>query len=473
MGLTEVNRKIRGTLSTNPDYFWYLNNSITVLCESLDKTLKGSGRAIGTFELTGANVVNGAQTVRSIHDVAGEHPDVLDDARVWVRLISLQGCPAEFASLVTEATNTQNQVEARDFVSLDPTQAELRDDFALSLQKVYVIKRGEPDPAPEAGCSVLEVARALACAQADARFAARARQEGSVLWERGAQGTYETLFARSPGAERAWRLVTFMRAVAAKLRTEERNREGRALRVTTQAEFLVSHVLLRHSEDKQAPEPTQNEWPPLLDLVGHLIDKLVLTIDELYPGSSIPQLLRDADRCAELASLLLTDLETGGEPLELPLKYQAAAVRARRSRKPNAVIVLVDASALADGTPFVFRPRSAAEAAAFEDGWPRILGGDAQPGSTTAASRCCGKPTVGATPPAASRRTCSTPSASPRTPCRARATGTSRTAPAPWSTWPTRSGKVRRAGPRDGHAQAHSRLRTSCGRARGHDRQSP
>ena len=159
-----------------------------------------------------------------------------------------------------------------------------------------------------------------------------------------------------------------MRAVAAELRAEERIREGRALRVTTQVEFLVSHVLLRYSADKQAPEPTQNELPPLLDLVGHLIDKLVLTIDELYPGSSIPQLLRDADRCAELAPLLLTDLETGGGPLELPLKYQAAAVRARRSRKPNAVIVLVDASALPDGTPFVFRPRSAAEAAAF-DAW--------------------------------------------------------------------------------------------------------
>lgn len=368
VGLTEVNQKIRGTLSSNPEFFWYLNNGITVLCESLDKTLKGSARGVGTFSMSGANVVNGAQTVRSIHDVAREHPDAVEDTRVWVRLISLQGCPPDFASLVTEATNTQNQVEARDFVSLDPTQAELRDDFALSLQKVYVIKRGEPDPPPDAGCSVLEVARALACAQPDAGFAARARQEGAVLWERGAQGTYSTLFGKSPGAERAWRLVTFMRSVSAALRSEERLREGRALRVASQAEFLITHVLLQHSARQQAPEPSPESWPALLDHVGHLVDKLVLTIDELYPGSSIPQVLRDADRCAALAPLLAVDLMIGGEVLELPLKYQAAAVRARRSRKPNAVTVLVDASALADGTPFEFRPRSAAEALAF-DAW--------------------------------------------------------------------------------------------------------
>ncbi len=366
LGLTEVNQKIRTTLKDSPEAFWYLNNGITVLCESLSKTLKGSSRSVGTFDLIGASVVNGAQTVRSIFEVAHENPDTADDARVWVRLISLAGCPAGFAGVVTEATNTQNQVEARDFVSLDPVQAALRDDFAMTLQKSYVIKRGEPDPDRDAGCSVVEVARALACAQPDARFAARARQEGAVLWERGEKGTYEVLFGRSPGADRAWRLVTFMRAVADRLRAEEKQRDGRALRVAAQSEYLVAHVLLRHAVTESSREPSSTQWSALLDLVGPLVDLLVMTIDRLYTVHSVAQqVFRDPDSCVELAGIALDHLATGSKTPALPIEYQSATVRSRRQRKPNAVTVLIDASALPDGTELRFVPRSAAEDAAF------------------------------------------------------------------------------------------------------------
>lgn len=41
-------------------------------------------------------------------------------------MISLKHCPAGFADAVTVPTNTQNRVERRDFVALDPVQTAIR-----------------------------------------------------------------------------------------------------------------------------------------------------------------------------------------------------------------------------------------------------------------------------------------------------------------------------------------------------------
>lgn len=369
LGLTEVNQRIRTTLRTAPESFWYLNNGITVLCESLSKAFAGTNHAFGKFELTGASVVNGAQTVKSIYEVAREHPECADIARVWVRLITLDGCPPGFATQVTDATNTQNQVVARDFVSLDPVQTALRQEFALTLHKAYVIKRGEPDPDPDAGCSVVELANALACAYPDARFAARA-QQGSVMWERGEQGTYDVLFSRPPSAERAWRLVGFLRAVEARLRAEESGRETRALRVVATAHFLITHALLRyaaeHAAEHGSADPDPTEWPNLLAEVGPLVDLLVITIDDLYTVHiAVPAVLGDADRCVELAAVALDHLRSGADAPQLPDRYRTVATHVRRPRRPNVVTVLVDATAIADGTRLRFVTRTAKEEAAF------------------------------------------------------------------------------------------------------------
>lgn len=365
LDLTDVNQGIRSTLRTAPESFWYLNNGITILCASLTKAFAGGSRAFGKFELSGANVVNGAQTVSSIHEVAREDPDVVANARVWVRLITLDACPPGFAAQVTEATNTQNQVVARDFVALDPVQATLRQDFALTLGKTYVVKRGEPEPEPAHGCSVVDVANALACADPDARHVARA-QQGAAMWERGDQGTYSTLFRRAPSAERAWLLVGFLREVAARLQAEEAGREGRALRVVATARYLIAHVLLRYAADDGGADPDRPAWPALLAKVGELVDLLTVTIDTHYsPHSAIPAIMGDGDRCVDLAATALDHLRSGSGPVDLPAQYSTAARKERVTRRPNAVTVLVDAGTLPDGTPLRFVPRTSRQIEAF------------------------------------------------------------------------------------------------------------
>ncbi|WP_052168777.1 AIPR family protein [Actinoalloteichus spitiensis] len=252
LGVTEVNRDLMRTLREKPEHFWYFNNGITVLCDSVRRTAR---YATGEFHLTGASVVNGAQTVKSISEATREAPEALARGRVWVRFISLEHCPEGFASAVTKATNTQNRVEARDFVALDPDQARLRDEFALSLHKTYVVKRGEVDPAPDAGCSVVEAARALACAHRNPDWAARAKRDSSLLWERGEQGAYQALFGGKPSAFRVWRTVQALREVSARLRARQTALEGRAAQIVQQANLLTTHVVLQLLSSRAMDEP--------------------------------------------------------------------------------------------------------------------------------------------------------------------------------------------------------------------------
>jgi len=80
------------------------------------KPIGGNATDSGIFECTAFSVVNGAQTVGSIHAAAKQDVQAVNKAMVSVRIISIaDGSPA-FGLEVTRNTNTQNAVEKRDFV---------------------------------------------------------------------------------------------------------------------------------------------------------------------------------------------------------------------------------------------------------------------------------------------------------------------------------------------------------------------
>ena len=67
LGKTDVNDEIKSTLNNYSDKFWYYNNGITIVASKIEKSMVGgTTRDIGSFKLTGASIVNGAQTVSTI-----------------------------------------------------------------------------------------------------------------------------------------------------------------------------------------------------------------------------------------------------------------------------------------------------------------------------------------------------------------------------------------------------------------------
>lgn len=242
------------------------------------------------------------------------------------------------------------------------------DDFMLSLQRSYVVKRGEPDPEPDAGCSVVEAARALACAHPDPSYAARAKQDSSVLWETGTRGTYEILFGHPPSAYRIWRIVQLVRGVRERLQVEKDDRDGRAAQVAAQGDLLIAHLLFRQTR-LEPLDDAQYDWESQLDgalsQVGTILDWLTHHVDAAYAGAFIPPTFRDPQRCTALAELVLGDLSSGRPVPELPSEYSATSI-STRGRRTNAVIVLVDSGRIDDGTRLEFRPGTGTERGAIQ-----------------------------------------------------------------------------------------------------------
>lgn len=367
LGRTRINSGIKETLRTEPENFWYFNNGITIVCDEIRPRYPQRRVPNEPVELAldGVSVVNGAQTVTSIHDAMGEFPEIAEGADVTVRVFSLGGLGSTYGKRVTETTNTQNDVSARDFIALDPVQAEIREDMLLSLGKSYTYKRGAPDPAPETGCSIVQVAVALACAHHSAELAVRAARDTNLLWERSSRGAYSRIFGEAPSAYRIWRSVELHRAVGEALADERAKLNGRAADVTRRGELLISHLVFQQVEQDEFDDPSC-DWQSVLERVpawtAECAAWLIHHIDAVYGRNSfLSSTFIDETRCRQLAKLVLQDVAAGRVIPDLPDDYRPPVKPDRRTRRPNSVTLLVNAGAIDDGIPLTFHTETEPE----------------------------------------------------------------------------------------------------------------
>ncbi|MBK3544830.1 AIPR family protein [Streptomyces sp. MBT60] len=369
LGLTSVNAGMVDTLLGSPQDFWYFNNGITILCDSIRtrfSNLRQPTNHSANLELINARVVNGAQTVASLHYAYTRDPEAVQDAAVSVRVICLDDAPSDLAQRITQATNKQNGVEERDFAALDPQQELIREDFSLSLGKSYVLKRGEQEPAPAAGCSVVEAALALACSYPDASMAARTRQDLDALWRQGSDGLYSRLFGNRPSALQIWRSVRLMRAVRDELAALTENLEGRDRVVAEQADLLIIHIAFQLIGTDAIDDPG-DDWEDRLEPTAKLTAIILAGLrDQLNAPYGryriVNRTLRNEESCRRLVADVL--LSMGQVADQRPTAPQRPV---RRRRRPNSVPVLVEHRRIEDGTQLIYRPANDAERAALQD----------------------------------------------------------------------------------------------------------
>ncbi|MFJ5801867.1 AIPR family protein [Streptomyces decoyicus] len=373
LGRTPINNELISTLTEEPASFWYYNNGVTVLCESVERVHQAirnpQARPI-TLTLHNASVVNGAQTVRSVAEAVAAD-DAAADAQVGVRII-VTGKAEEFAKRTTQATNRQNRVEARDFIALDPVQAAILEDMRAELGLEYSVRRSELDPTEDTGCSVVEAACAMACAHPDSQYAARMATTLDVLWERGSQGIYDVLFRPQPSAYLLWNSVQIIREVRRTLHAVRSGYEGRGAALTEHGLYLLTHLVFRRLDTESIDEPDpKQEWATAAVqqvpvLVKELLPAVAGAIDELYgERSQIRAVCADIVRCREVAGRVLRAV-ADSESLPAPDKYRRVPAQ-RKPRRPNAVHILVDKGVLEEGTPLLLSTAYPLEAEALKD----------------------------------------------------------------------------------------------------------
>lgn len=305
IGFSEVNEDIRDTALNEPDNFYFYNNGITALCQSLNKKPLGGGdRAVGIFVAEDLKVVNGAQTVGSIGNAYEINPEQVNKLNVFIKIISLENCPNDFGLNVTKKTNTQNRIDKKDFVSLDPEQDRIKTELALD-GIIYHLKRSdETVKQDDQNCYVDEVITALACSTDDVTLSVQAKREVGKLWEDISKKPYIDIINASVTATQAWRAVKTMREATNRLKLKEKTGTGRVKSCFIHSNRFVLNVVFKKMGQLALSDPNfdfnnyfTNILPTIIDEVA---DSTKDKVEELFPASLIHQVFRNFTKCKQL-----------------------------------------------------------------------------------------------------------------------------------------------------------------------------
>lgn len=194
---TPVNKAMQETLASRPEWFWYFNNGITIVCDQAREEREGGQRILN---VSNPQIINGQQTAREL-DSAGQKAA---KASVAMRVITIpragtsrSGDYEAIVSNIVRATNWQNVIQQTDLMSTDRLQILLERDFRRRGY-YYIRKRQSKAEARAAGqqyewhVKKEEIARAVAAC----RWPSLPLEAGiQALF---GQEWYEQIFRRSP-----------------------------------------------------------------------------------------------------------------------------------------------------------------------------------------------------------------------------------------------------------------------------------
>lgn len=128
----QINRKIiASALSSRNADFWYLNNGITMTCDSFSYQ---AGRRASVVSLRNVQIVNGGQTSHALFEARQDDPDAIRRVLVLVRIYETK--TKEISTRIAESTNSQTPINTRDLRSNDDVQKTLEEGF-LDLGLYY------------------------------------------------------------------------------------------------------------------------------------------------------------------------------------------------------------------------------------------------------------------------------------------------------------------------------------------------
>lgn len=309
---TDVNSGIAETLSENVQNFWYFNNGITALCKSFTKkALGGADRQVGFFECSNFQVINGAQTIGSIgtHYVKNNIDEL--GAYVFFKLIEIPDDDDRISKSITRYSNTQNKVDRRDFVSLDPEQERLKTELRID-EINYSYRSGETFQSRENGFDLVEATIARVCTLSTVASTAISRKEIGRFWDNINEAPYKRLFNRGLTGPELWKTVQCFRIVTKNMVSEVPT-ESRKKALQTHGDRFVAHVVFEIT-DVDIRDPTKpitsEDKTTLIDQARQVFDLSFEKLESDYPTAYIAHFFRNQSKCNDLKDLVLQSIQT-------------------------------------------------------------------------------------------------------------------------------------------------------------------
>jgi AIPR protein/Domain of unknown function (DUF4357) len=263
---SDVNDEIVQCLLEEPQYFLHFNLGINALCESW-----GCGQMSidpVTHEFKNLRIVNGAQTVYSIHKAMTINRESVEQAQVLIRFTRLDKAPLGFGARVARATNRSNPMSARDRVAMDYPQQRLRGEFTLNLGKEYAIRADDTAPIGVKGCSAQEAAIAMACGHYAATALMDVAKDTASLWA-AQDDDYRTLFPLDVTAAEVWRRVQTLRLVTEALDQITATPTERSKSVAVRGRLIITHIVMRRLGDDRIDDIASDWDNHLATVPGH------------------------------------------------------------------------------------------------------------------------------------------------------------------------------------------------------------
>ena len=139
---SNYNKNIEKTLKYNPEKFFFYNNGITIVADSI-RSSKINADLKYKLELGDFQVLNGGQTLRTIHNFNKKDKDnwknCLSKAEVLVRVLNVTEDAEK--NRIGEYTNSQNSITIIDLCSTRSEQLQL-ESFLKDNKILYLRKRG-------------------------------------------------------------------------------------------------------------------------------------------------------------------------------------------------------------------------------------------------------------------------------------------------------------------------------------------
>lgn len=243
IGINSTNLDIVKSLLNKPEDFFYLNNGIVLLCKAVIKSAYNSGkRDIGKFTLKDVSIINGAQTVGAIKYAFSKQPEKVTNACIFVKIISLEDTPIDFDKYITIASNTQNRIEKRDFISLDDQQNRLINEFYLNDINYHVKRDDLIENKDDKNFYFEEATISLACFQDNIDYSTYAKREIGKLWE---EDNYKVLFHKNLSTFFLVNIIKLFRNIDEYIKSLE---EYKRL-ICTHGIYLISNIIFNKYKD--------------------------------------------------------------------------------------------------------------------------------------------------------------------------------------------------------------------------------
>lgn len=287
---SEINDGILQTVRNEPENFAFYNNGITVLARRIETSVSGAvTRDVGFLRLSGASVVNGAQTVSTLARALDTDIEPnLERAYVIVRCVEVPDGEESLGQSITRFANTQNEVSSQDFAFLDPEQHRLARELQV-LGFEYLVRSAE-QPRSEDRSKVIEIrdaAVALACAHPRLSHAITAKREVSRLFTD--RSAYGSLFNASTDPLVLHRAVQIVAEVDARLDDIQSETDGIEAGVAVHGRRVIAHLILQDIGARRLADPdldVEAVIAGIADAAGNYLDAIVQVFPEnAYPGN--------------------------------------------------------------------------------------------------------------------------------------------------------------------------------------------